>query len=102
LLRDDEPKLFQKLIENGDFCDWMTEHDLVLLKMNLQLGTKCQLSSNEWKSIEEIAQNCTVDIAFKILHLFERMINTNGMNEFIEKQIAVFLQNEDPDIRSEV
>jgi hypothetical protein len=24
------------------------------------------------------------------------------MNEFIEKQIAVFLQNEDPDIRSEV
>lgn len=98
----EDSKLLNALIENDEFCGRMINHELALLKVSAQISSSCQVTSNQWQSIEEIAHDCTTDIAFKLLDLIKKMIVDSGMNESIEKQLVVFLQNEDYDIRKKV
>jgi hypothetical protein len=60
------------------------------------------MGAEQWTQLEKIAHECTPDIALKILQLVEKVVCDGGMNEHIEKQIAFFLQNEEPEIREKV
>lgn len=60
------------------------------------------MNAEQWARLETIAQDCTPDIALKILELIEKVVRDGSMNEYIEKQVAFFLQNEDERIRDKV
>lgn len=102
LLGQNNSDILSKLIEDTNFCDWMTDNELVLLKMDLQMNAADQMTSDQWKDLDSISHNCTPDVAFKILNLIERMLCTQKIDQCIENQIAIFLQNEDSDIREKV